>query len=343
MDLLQQIKAKLVSDPHWAAPPGLKSVLTHVEVAERYHVRARTERDEHLYTDVIYRTNHAYEGILREAYELFAGKPADKLSTYEIEDYLLANAVLRARVADLLKNYRQHWRNPSTHDHQLFFSEQESFLAIVNVCAFVSILLDQMLERVAYERKKQDLEKAALLARDAIKDFSEQPLIDKVWHVLLSFAAHYIKRFPEMSALPRSVATAQMAAFVEQVAPELKVTQEASIDVAGRTAYFDLLVQLGQETVAIETRDPRSRDIEGHFATDAAMDQLMSMLRAAGLQQGVLFQFPGAPDDQPVATTRISDWPKDLSLRIVYGADPEEFNEDEASSEKPVDLVPGQG
>lgn len=213
MDLLQQIKTKLGSDPYWAPPPGLKSVLTHVEVAERYYLRAHAERDEHLYTDVIYRTNHAYEGILREAYELLAEKPADKLSTYEIEDYLLANSVLRARVADLLKNYRQNWRNPSTHDHQLFFSEQESFLAIVNVCAFVSILLDQILERVAYERKKKDLDKA-LLARDTIKNFDKLPLVEKVWRLLLSFTDHYIKKFPEMSSLPRSVATAQVAAFL---------------------------------------------------------------------------------------------------------------------------------
>lgn len=339
MDLLQQIKTKLASDPHWAPSPGLKSVLTHVEVAERYHLRAHAERDEHLYTDVIYRTNHAYEGILREAYELLAGKPADKLSTYEIEDYLLANSVLRARVADLLKNYRQHWRNPSTHDHQLFFSEQESFLAIVNVCAFVSILLDQMLERVAYERKKKDLDKA-LLARDAIKDFEELPLIDKVFRLLLSFTDHYIKRFPEMSALPRSVATAQIAAFLEQVAPEFKIVQEASIHLGDRTVYLDLLVQLGEETVAVETREPRSRDIEGQFATDAAMDQLTSMLRAAGLRQGVLFQFPGASDDMPVATTASSGWPRDLSLRIVYGADPDEFDDEEEFAEEPVDLVP---
>src|ERR1043166_495020 len=145
MDLLKEIKDKLKTRPASDEARGLESVLAHIEIAERYHLRAKKERDEHLYTDVIYRTNHAFEGILKEAYVTLEGKSGDNLSPYEIEEYLLKSNVLRGRVVDLLTNYRQHWRNPSTHDYKLFFSEQESFLAIVSVTAFVSILLDQIL------------------------------------------------------------------------------------------------------------------------------------------------------------------------------------------------------
>src|SRR5207253_11231210 len=140
--------------------------------------------DEHRYTDVIYRTNHAFEGILKEAYITLADKPADKLTPFEIEEYLLKSNALRGRVVDLLTNYRQNWRNPSTHDYQLFFSKQESFLAIVTVSAFASILLDQMLERIAYKAKFAELDNAAKLARDRIKNFDKLASIEKTSKVL---------------------------------------------------------------------------------------------------------------------------------------------------------------
>ena len=98
MDLLKQIKDKVTSNPDWSGARGLQSVLTHIEIAERYHHRAKADRDEHLYTDVIYRTNHAFEGILKEAYVVLAEKPADKLTPHEIEEYLLSSKALRGRV-----------------------------------------------------------------------------------------------------------------------------------------------------------------------------------------------------------------------------------------------------
>jgi hypothetical protein len=78
MDLLQEIREKLKGNPGLSLGRGLESVATHIEVAEKYHCRAKAENDEHLYTDVIYRTNHAFEGILKEAYGVFSGNKSDK-------------------------------------------------------------------------------------------------------------------------------------------------------------------------------------------------------------------------------------------------------------------------
>jgi len=338
MDLLKQIKDKVTSNPDWSGARGLQSVLTHIEIAERYHHRAKAERDEHLYTDVIYRTNHAFEGILKEAYVVLADKPADKLTPNEIEAYLLSSKALRGRVVDLLKNYRQHWRNPSTHDYQLFFSEQESYLAIVTVSAFVSILLDQMLEKIAYIAKFQALKNEARLARDRIKNFSELPPVEKVWRVIASYADHYLKNFVTMSQYSRSTSNAQLAAFIAKVAPELSVEQEVSVANADQEFMFDLVVTDNGTRVVVETREPRSHDsTEAHFISDAAVSQLAARLRAAGLNSGVIFFYPGAPDEIPITTTASSTWPKDLNLREVYGADPSEFPEEE--HEEPVSLV----
>lgn len=343
MDLLLQIKSKIKSNPDWNGARGIESVLTHIEIAERHHERAKLDRDEHLYTDAIYRANHAFEGILKEAYVLLAGLPADKMSTYEIEEYLLTNNALRPRVIDQLKNYRQNWRNPSTHDYQLFFSEQESFLAIVSVSAFVSILLDQMLERAAYVGKLHALENAALLARDRIKDFETLPAIEKVWRVLASFASHYITNFEEMSAHNRSTTTAQLAAFVERVAPELTVEQEVRFISNDQSVVFDMVISDGDTKVAVETREPRSRDrIDANFGSDAALSQLEKYLRLAGLSNGVLFFLPGDPNEVPIATTGSSSWPKDLNLREVYGEDEHEV-ERWQTDEEAISLVNEQG
>lgn len=339
MDLLLQIKNKVNSNPDWKGARGIESVLTHIEIAERHHNRAKVERDEHLYTDVIYRTNHAFEGILKEAYVLLAGQSADKMSPYEIEEYLLANSALRPRVIDQLKIYRQNWRNPSTHDYQLFFSEQESFLAIVSVSAFVSILLDQMLERAAYLNKLKALEGAAFMARDRIKDFETLPAIDKVWRVLASFADHYITNFRDMSVYSRSATTAQLAAFIEKVAPELSVEQEVRFGSGDQSVIFDLVVSDGDTKVAVETREPGSRDqSEANNASDAALRQFEKYLRLANLSNGTLFFLPGGPNEMPVATTASSAWPKDLNLRKVYGEDKDEVESWQANEEA-VSLV----
>jgi hypothetical protein len=321
MDLLQQIKAKISANPSWNGARGIESVLTHIELAERHHQRATATRDEHLYTDAIYRTNHAFEGILKEAYILLAGESADRRTPNEIEEYLLNSNTLRPRVIDQLTNYRKNWRNPSTHDYQLFFTEQESILAIVNVCAFVSILLDQMLERAAYLEKLRSLERAAVLARERIKDFDSMPTIEKVWRLLASFADHYIANFNDMSMHSRQVTNAQIVAFLERVAPELTVQQDFSLVGDPEPFLFDLVITSDGTSVAVETREPLVHDGEDEILKEAATSQLEVSLRKAGLADGVVFFLPGGTNEVPITTTSCTSWPKDLRLRVVYGED----------------------
>lgn len=337
MDLLKEIKEKVSANPSWNGASGIESVLVHIEIAERHHHRAKKERDEHLYTDVIYRTNHAFEGILKEAYLTLAEKPSDRLTPHEIEEYLLTSKVLRSRVVDLLKNYRQQWRNPSTHDHKLFFAEQESFLAIVSVSAFSSILIDQMLEKAAYINKSISLENAALLAREKIQGYSNLRLIDKSCQILSSYAAHYIKNFNTMSVYSRSAANAQMAAFIEKVDPDFSVSREMSFPIAGGEIVFDFVISNGNEQVAVETRDPISEDYSGAYVdSDLAMKQIAWELRSAKLTDGIVFFYPASPDRVAVSTTASTAWPEDLNLREVYGADPREFDDE---YDEPVSLV----
>lgn len=132
-------------------------VLIHIERAELHFNQARLKKDDQYYTDTIYRTNQAFEGILKEAYRVLAKKDPSKIRPYDIENYFEDNNIFNKRVKNAFTSYRQDWRNPATHDYTLFFKNNEAFLAILNVSAFIYILLNQIAETLAYEKTKEQI------------------------------------------------------------------------------------------------------------------------------------------------------------------------------------------
>jgi len=121
-----------------------------IEVAHRHLARGQAQNDETAFTDAIYRTNQAFEGSIKEAYRVLASKEPANKTPFQIEQYLQKHGVLRERVLTQFTRYRTEWRNPSTHDYKLDFDEDEAFLAIVSVSAFVKVLVDQIIEALAY-------------------------------------------------------------------------------------------------------------------------------------------------------------------------------------------------
>lgn len=146
----------------------MRDVVIHLEAAGKLLELGTALPDDAFFTDVIYRANHAFEGALKEAFEVLAEKESSGKTPHQIEQYLEKDGVLGDRVLTLLTNYRKEWRNPSTHDHRLFFKEQEAFLALVSVSAFVRILLDQIARKCWYEAEKTAFDAhAADVKRDA--------------------------------------------------------------------------------------------------------------------------------------------------------------------------------
>lgn len=82
LDLIKEKVTNLREDRHTI---GLKAVIHHIETAEKYLIRAKKENEENLFNDVIYRTKHAFEGMLKEAYTVLAEKDATKKTPSEIE------------------------------------------------------------------------------------------------------------------------------------------------------------------------------------------------------------------------------------------------------------------
>jgi len=287
MDILSIIRNKVqVLQPHEKFV-GLEAVITHIEMAERYLTRGKDEKDENLYTDVIYRANHAFEGILKEAYTVLTVKNDSKITPYEIENYLLSTSVFKQRVMDLFTNYRQEWRNPSTHDYQLFFTEQEAFLAIVNVSAFVNILLDQMIERVNFNLEQKRTKNHAQEIKTKIDKYSLRQLPDKITQLLLAFSDELIKSTPftpktEMELL------GLMSGFISSVDGSIQSGNQR-LYLGSRVFEPDIVFSSGEESLILELK--MSAPTKSNIAR--AQNQLLSYLKLSPkINKGIVFFFP---------------------------------------------------
>ena len=160
-------------------------VIIHIERAEHHFVMGKQKKDKQYFTDSIYRCNQAYEGILREAYFILTGNDISTLSTYKIEEYFQNNNILNPRVLTIFTNYRRDWRNPSTHNHKLFFDEEETYLAIVSVESFIYILVKQILQSEIYKNTKYNL----ISLQENFKSLKpyDDPSIEKILDSLLKF------------------------------------------------------------------------------------------------------------------------------------------------------------
>ena len=126
MDLLKLLKDKAEYFSTSEQDRGISSVVSHIEIAER-HYEGGKSGDDYLFNDVVYRSNQAFEGALKEAYRIITGRDSSRITPHKIEKYLEQNNVLKERVLQLFTNNRTEWRNKSTHDYNLYFSEQEAF------------------------------------------------------------------------------------------------------------------------------------------------------------------------------------------------------------------------
>jgi hypothetical protein len=149
MDLLDIIRNDISALPPGPHVPGLRGVLRQIETGLAHLDRGRTAPDSTAFTDTVYRCNQAFEGAIKEAYRVLAGRDPGREALVRMEEYLEREAVLRPRVMAQFRIYRQEWRNPSTHDHLLEFDEAEAFLALVSISAFAKLLLDRVAERLA--------------------------------------------------------------------------------------------------------------------------------------------------------------------------------------------------
>lgn len=152
MDLIETLRGKVRALPAGAHSAGLFAVLEHVETAFSHYARGSRDGVRSAFTDAVYRSNQAFEGSLKEAYRILAGKDPAHRKIYDIETYFEKNSIFRPRVLTQFSWYRREWRNPSTHDYVLNFDGNESLLAILSVCVFAIVLIEQIEEKLSRDR-----------------------------------------------------------------------------------------------------------------------------------------------------------------------------------------------
>ena len=293
MDLLNEmaIKFKKISDH--STSDGIGAALRHMEVAERHWLRARKEQDEDLLNDVIYRTNQAFEGMLKEAYSVLTNQDNKRVTPYEIEQHLLDEQLLASRVLDLFRNYRKEWRNPSTHDHRLFFNQQEALLAIVSVSAFSNILLDQIIEAISLQREQEEIEKKKSAIQAKLGNYNALSFIDQVITLLDLFSEELKTNTQNLDSLDESEFLGRLQGFISSLEPSIQLVREPEIGGA-RKFRPDILFTRDSETVVLELK--RLGRTVNRRTLEQGRRQLLEYLHAGKYQYGVLYVPPSTSD-----------------------------------------------
>ena len=288
MDLLDLIKEKIKVFLDTEQLQGLESVIHHIEISEKHFTKAKNSGDDYLFTDVIYRTNHAFEGILKEAYAILTGKDPSRITPFKIEKYLDENKILKDRVLNLFTNYRTEWRNKSTHDYQLFFTEQEAFLAVVTICAFINIMLDQMIERSAYEKEKAKTDLVSSSIKSSISDYDDISLFEQAIQLLMKFSSELISKNRDVEKFREVEAIGMLSAFINSVDPDIDLKTEVRLPFPNKMLIADLVLEKSDEKVIIELKRSGFKGV----GLQAGEDQLFTYLSAAKIRKGVLFFLP---------------------------------------------------
>jgi len=271
---------------------GIMSVVRHIEMAERHFAHARENSDSDLFTDVIYRINHAFEGILKESYKILAEKDPTKKRPFDIETYLAHSNVFQPRVMELFTNYRTKWRNPSTHDHVITFTESEAFLSILSVTSFVGILIDQMIEKVTFDQESQRLDQESEKIQQVFAEHKDEPLIDKIIYLFQTVGPQAISA---QLASTETELIALLRAFLSSVVPEVKILQEPLFQDDIGSLRPDFILEDGKERIILEVKRYRKWS---KAAQRAAIDQLRRYLNSSDIPHGILFLYP-ASDAEP--------------------------------------------
>lgn len=282
MDLVATLRSKIGRLREGNHATGLQSVLSHIEAAFRHLTRGQTNNDESAFTDVIYRCNQAFEGSIKEAYRVLAGKDPQRKSPFQIETYLLENNVFRDRVMAQFTNYRTEWRNPSTHDYNLDFDESESFLAIVSVSAFACVLIDQIAGRLAHDEAATEADEKHVELKKGI-DVENTSLIELATEIFREFSRQH---HSDSSIQTEIQLMGALTGFISALVPTLDVTLDYKLSPDSHERG-DILLRHDENKVLVELKRTNSlRQLNG------GISQLHSYMSLTGIKEAILFMYP---------------------------------------------------
>ena len=263
-------------------------IVIHIERAFQLFTQGVETGDEQNFTDVIYRCNQAFEGCSRQAFLVLAEKSREELKrvkAWEIEQFLIDNDILNERSLPFFKNYREKWRNESSHNFNLFFKEEESYMAIMSISSYAYVLLNQILLKLSMSdiQGLEPMSETSLARKSLIED------VEKATKLFLKEVD--LEKYKTGSALKR-ISEVQFlgiySAFLQKKIVGTTVTVDGIVN-AKSCFRYDMMLSRGEEKVMIELKPhiPQGRK------SDAIIDKLTECIEFTKGAKAVLFFFKG--------------------------------------------------
>jgi len=289
MNLLRILRSKIDVLEEGDYISGLRAVLLHIETASRHLSRGQEQEDETAFTDAIYRTNQAFEGSLKEAYRVLAGRNPERERPFDIENFFERNNIFRQRVLAQFTNYRTEWRNPSAHDYNLDFDESEAFLAIVSVAAFACLVLDQITEKLSYLQVKTEADTKQVEIQERLASVEDSDLLNRTTEILREFSHQQPSFNIYRSKRAEGQVMGQLAGFFASAAPDLEVLIEYKIpsETFATTVFADFVISDKSSRVLIELKRARPR----RQLIDADVAQVERYMSLSKIKAAILFLF----------------------------------------------------
>jgi hypothetical protein len=289
MDILKEIEQQINSIKKVDNSNYLDSIFTHIDRAEFYYKQGKA--DSNFFNDVIYRGNQAYEGALKESYKVLADKTEEEVfrkTPNDIEKFFETNNVFRERVLQLFKNYRQEWRNKSTHDFKLFFDESEAFIALTSVSSFVHLLLKQIQEKIAYQTQQKKLaeEKENAEKIKAIAISTNKSPVDKLVDIIVEFSRQNSEQIFNNTKDIREVEIMGLFhAYIESVSNTVHTQREPQFNIGGRQLRPDFLIEIDDESLILEFK--RMKAMGSHL--NNTINQVLIYMQATNTFHGIIY------------------------------------------------------
>lgn len=304
MDILKEIELQVNSIKKVDSSTYLDSIFTHIDRAEFYYLQGKT--DTNYFNDVIYRSNQAYEGALKESYKVLADKTQEEVirkTPNDIEKFFETNNIFRERVLQLFKNYRQEWRNKSTHDYKLFFDENEAFIAMTSVTSFVHLLLKQIQEKIAFNTQQKKLEEEKEIA-ERIKKIAvakDKKPADKLVDMIIEFSKQNSQQIFENTQNIREIEIIGLFhAYIESAGKSITTQREPKFNVDSRDIRPDFLIEIDEEPIILEFK--RMKAMGSHIQN--TINQVLIYMQATNIFSGIIY-YPNfnEPNPEPKVTT----------------------------------------
>lgn len=293
MDILKSIKDQVKEIKKLSGKYSFEQIIIHIERAELYYLEGIKKNDDNFFTDVVYRTNQAFEGSLRQSYMVLANKTEKQTKskrTFNIEEYFESNSIFNDRVLKLFENYRKEWRNESSHDHKLFFNQSEAFLAVINVSSYIYVLFNQIIEKLAFLKQQEELKEQK----------EKKTLISKIFNKEgLSLKDKTVELIKEISIDNNQLSydtkeieiIGMLNAFLEFASPDVKVNTQYKVQANGNFYRPDIYIEYKKEKIIIEIKKTLSQNMSHE-------DQLVEYLKVIGIEEGILWYPVSVPSEK---------------------------------------------